>query len=132
MHYSVGAVIKNELGAYLLIDRLKVPLGYAGIAGHVDEGELPETALEREVREESGLVVVRSRLLFEEERPGNVCSRGINTHHWRLYACEVSGEIRWNQEETKSIDWYSKKQVRSMRNELESIWQYWFTKLGVF
>ena len=38
MHYSVGALIKKD-GKYLLIDRVKPPLGFAGIAGHIDEGE---------------------------------------------------------------------------------------------
>ena len=38
MHYSVGALIKKE-DKYLLIDRVKPPLGFAGLAGHIDEGE---------------------------------------------------------------------------------------------
>ena len=43
MHFSVGAVIESG-GKYLLIDRDMEPLGFAGIAGHVDEGETPEKA----------------------------------------------------------------------------------------
>lgn len=47
-HYSVGALIELN-GKYLLIDRAIPPLGFAGVAGHIDEGEAPEHALAREV-----------------------------------------------------------------------------------
>ncbi len=46
MHFSVGAVIEVG-GKYLLIDRDMEPFGFAGIAGHIDEGETPEEALFR-------------------------------------------------------------------------------------
>ncbi|MEK6959849.1 MAG: NUDIX domain-containing protein, partial [Nanoarchaeota archaeon] len=68
MHYSVGAVIERN-GLYLLIDRAKPPFGFAGIAGHVDEGESAEQAIIREVREESGLVVKRYSLVNCERPP---------------------------------------------------------------
>jgi ADP-ribose pyrophosphatase YjhB (NUDIX family) len=57
MHYSVGALIQKD-GKYLLIDREIKPYGYAGPAGHIDEGETKEQALVREVKEETGLGIL--------------------------------------------------------------------------
>lgn len=128
LHYSVGAVIKNEK-KYILIDRKNPPLGYAGLAGHVDENETPEQALWREVKEESGLTVLETRLLFEEEVEDNRCKRGVNTHYWYLYECSVSGEVQWNPHETKSIGWYTKNEIRKL--PLEPVWDYWFRKLQI-
>lgn len=64
MHYSVGAVIRRNDDHYLLIEGTKLPLGWAGPAGHIDVGELPHTALGREVWEETGLEVCSSQRIF--------------------------------------------------------------------
>jgi 8-oxo-dGTP pyrophosphatase MutT (NUDIX family) len=128
MHYSVGALIKKD-GKYLLIDRIKPPLGYAGIAGHVDENEDQAQSLKREVMEETGLKVEGQKLLYEEELLWNPCRRGTKCHYWYLFACDVSGEIKQNFEEEKSIGWYSSDQIKKL--ELEEVWKYWFKKLKV-
>ncbi len=128
LHHSVGAVIERD-GKYLLIGRAQLPIGIAGLAGHVDEGEEPYTALVREIREESGLIVRHAKVLFEEELPWNICSRGITTHRWTLYACDVEGEPERNEEETTSIGWYSAEEIKDL--PLESVWRYWFERLGV-
>ena len=103
MHYSVGAIIKKD-DKYLLIDRVKVPLGFAGVAGHIDENEKIEDSLKREVREECGLNVIIFKLLFEEELSLEECSRGILTHYWYVYECEVEGDIKIKEDEVKSIN----------------------------
>ena len=128
MHYSVGALIEKD-GKYLLIDRVKPPLGFAGLAGHVDEGETAIDALLREVKEESGLDVVEHTLLTEEEIGDNICSRGVPVHYWQVYRCKVSGEIKQNMAETKSIGWYSKEELSQLT--LEPVWKYWFEKLNI-
>lgn len=128
MHYSVGAVIEND-GKYLLIDRVKPPLGFAGVAGHIDEGEDEVTALLREVGEESGLTVVRHRLLFEEELDWNECSKGVRTHYWYLFECEVEGDLGQNVRETRFIGWYLPEEIRGLT--LEPVWKYWFDKRGI-
>lgn len=128
MHFSVGALIERD-GKYLLVDRAVPPLGFAGLAGHVDEGEEPLGAAKREVEEESGLKVKKCQLLFEEELDWNWCARGINTHYWYLYACQTSGEIKRNKRETKSIGWYLPAQIKHLK--LEPVWGYWFKKLKI-
>ena len=128
MHYSAGALIKKG-DKYLLIDRVKPPLGYAGLAGHIDDGENELDALIREVEEESGLKVVGHKLLFEEELDWNWCSKGVKVHYWYLFECEVTGEVKRNYAETKSIDWYTKEDIQVLK--LEPVWDYWFKKLGL-
>lgn len=126
LHYSVGAVIV-ENGRYLLIDRRSPPFGFAGVAGHIDEGETSEEALKREIKEESGLDVFDKKMLFEEEIPWNWCSKGVGVHHWYLFGCDVAGTIKKNIEETKSIGWFTLEQIKELK--LEPVWEYWFKKL---
>ncbi len=128
MHYSVGAVIKKE-GKYLLIDRATPPFGFACVAGHIDIGETAEQAADREVQEESGLVVIAKKLLFEEEIPWNTCSKGIEVHYWKVFECDVTGRIRKNERETKSIGRYNLEDLK--RLPLEPVWEYWMGKMGV-
>lgn len=128
MHYSVGALIHKD-GQYLLIERAIPPLGFAGVAGHVDEGESPEQSLVREVEEEIGLKVASKKLLFEEELDWNWCSKGVNNHYWYLFECEVIGEMKRDKRETKSADWYEIDQIKKLT--LEPVWKYWFEKLKI-
>lgn len=128
MHYSVGALIEKN-GKYLLIDRAKPPFGFAGLAGHIDQEETEVEALAREVEEESGLKVEECKLLFEEELGWNTCSKGITSHYWYLFECEVSGEVKRDSTEEKSIGWYSKEQIAKLK--LEPVWEYWFRKLRI-
>ena len=128
MHYSVGAVIKRD-DKYLLVERAIYPPGFAGLAGHVDDGETEVDALIREVKEESGLDVVKYKKLLEEEVDWNECSRGIGVHYWYLFECETTGEPKRNERESRSIDWYSPKEIKELN--LEPVWKYWFEKLGI-
>jgi len=128
MHFSVGALIQKN-GKYLLIDRASPPFGFAGVAGHIDEGEEPSEALNRELKEESGLTLKHAAMLIEEEVDGNVCSKGTTIHYWYVYGCEVTGTVKRNLRETKSIGWYSAEEIKKLK--LEPIWQYWFKKLQI-
>jgi len=128
MHVSVGALIVRD-GKYLMIDRVNVPRGFAGLAGHVDEGEEPLAAIMREVREESGLTPTNCQLLAEEEVRNNVCSQGVPVHYWYVYSCEIAGEPVLDPKEARSIGWYSKAQLREL--PLEPVWSHWFRVLNI-
>lgn len=128
MHYSVGAVIKKD-GKYLLIDRAVEPFGFAGPAGHVEEGESEVKAMVREIEEEVGLKIIRYKLLFEEEVGWNWCSKGIKVHYWYLFECDVGGEMKRSFRETKAAEWYPEEKIRELK--LEPVWEYWFRKIGV-
>jgi len=104
------------------------PFGFAGLAGHVDDGEDPDHAIVREVEEESGLIVTNKKLVFEEEILLNRC-KTENAHRWYLYECEVSGDIHKDLTEEKSIGWYGADELANLN--LELVWKYWFEKLGI-
>ncbi|MFC1697941.1 NUDIX hydrolase, partial [Nanoarchaeota archaeon] len=125
-HYSVGALIKNDKDEFLMIDRAKPPLGFAGVAGHIDPGETPEEALVREVKEESGLDVVSYNLIREKNIDWNWCRKGIKGHYWYLFDVKVKGEINRSLTETKDISWISNIGDKT----LETVWKHWFTDLG--
>lgn len=128
MHYSVGALIKrNE--KYLLIDRALPPYGWAGVAGHLGDGEHPDDAIIRKVKEEVGLDVIRSKILFKEEVDWNTCREGVDCHYWYLYSCETKGDILISPEGVKSYAWVSKKKIADLK--LEPVWNYWFQKLRI-
>ena len=127
LHYSAGALIKKD-DKYLLVDRVNPPYGFAGLAGHVDEGESGDDTITREVTEESGLKILSYKLLFEEEILWNYC-RSAPSHKWRLYECETEGQIIQNKQETKSIEWYSREEIKKLN--LEPVWKYWFEKLEI-
>ena len=128
IHYSVGALIEKD-GKYLLIDRNTPPLGFAGVAGHIDENEAPEQSLKREVEEESGLKVEKYELLLDEFVDWSWCNKGVTGHHWYLFECEASGELKRSFRETKSIGWYSKEEIKKLK--LEPVWEHWFKKLKI-
>jgi ADP-ribose pyrophosphatase YjhB (NUDIX family) len=128
MHFSVGALIEQD-GKYLLIERAVPPLGFAGVAGHVDEGEDERHAVVREVKEEVGFEVRDPKLLFEEELDWNWCSKGATSHYWYFFHCPVSGDLTRSMRETRSAGWYSKEEIKKLT--LEPVWEYWFKKLDV-
>lgn len=128
MHYSVGAIIKRE-GKILLIDRATPPYGFACVAGHIDEGEDKAQALRREILEESGLELEEHQLVAEEERDGNWCGRGIQSHYWYVFECQISGRIKAQKSEVRSIGWYRPEEIRQLT--LEPVWLYWLTKLSI-
>ena len=58
---TVDAVVLNDRGEVLLIDRRNPPLGWALPGGFVDVGETLEEAVARELTEETGLRARRVR-----------------------------------------------------------------------
>ena len=128
MHYSAGAIIRRD-DKILLIERAIEPFGFAGPAGHVDEGEDSLTAMIREGMEETGLHLTRLNLIDAEELDWNWCSKGASVHQWYLYDGFAFGDLRRNLRETMSADWYTREQIKGL--ELEPVWRYWFEKLRI-
>lgn len=132
-HCSVGAVIRGEHDSILLISRKKPPLGFAGVAGHLEEYETPEEALIREIREETGLWVAEKKRLFAAEMRDNECRHGVKIHIWHLFECRVVGEPHRNEEEAECMRWYSQYDIQDLAGKglLEPVWHAWFAKLGI-
>lgn len=128
MHYSAGVVVKSN-GKYLLVDRIKPPFGFAGPAGHVDEGEDPKTACIRELKEETGIIVDDMEFMYEEEISWNYC-KTAEVHYWHLYKVSVDSEdVVLEKEGAKSIGWYTVEEMKTLN--LEKVWRYWFEKMNL-
>ena len=125
IHFSVGAIIEAG-GKMLLIERDTPPEGWAGVAGHIDVGEDPLTALKREVLEEVSLVVSEATLLRDEFVPWNWCDAGVTGHHWYLYHVEVHNfdHMKPQGGEVKALNWYTREELTEL--PLEEVWRYWF------
>lgn len=127
IHYSAGAIIEQD-GKILLEDRAIEPWGLACPAGHVDENESFESAVRREVAEETGLKVESVKLVLRAIADIEQCSKNVLIHEWQVFSCTVSGEIKPNERESKSIKWYDKSELSKL--PLEKVWREWFERLG--
>lgn len=103
---------------YLLIRRGWHPIGCAPVAGHVKDAHTDVTsALLAEVREETGLQVTDSRVLWEGHLP-NLCAslpaRPVAGHEWTLVDAEVTGELRPDPEETRGALLATSRKLQAM------------------
>lgn len=140
MHYSAGAIIQDGQGSFFLMDRMFEPYGFAGMAGHVDEGEDPLAALKREGWEELHTELRDVVLLREEEVPWNFC-RSARVHYWYLYRATVDPAlVRVDPHEAKGSGWFTKNEIWAARYGegeigcpliLEDVWRHWFELEGI-
>lgn len=129
LHSSVSAIIKRG-NKILMIDRAYFPLGWACVAGHVDENETPQKTLKREIKEEINLEMKNCRLLIHEYVSWNKCVKGVTGHDWYIYQVEEwQGKVKRNIRETKAVGWFTPKEINKLN--LEPVWQYWFKKLKI-
>lgn len=128
MHYSAGIIVECN-GKYLLMDRINPPPGFACPAGHIDEGESPEIASTRELKEETGIIKDKLEFICEEEVPWNYC-KSTYVHYWYLYRTSVdSEEIIVDKDEAKTMKWFTIEEIKNL--QLEEVWDYWFKKLKI-
>jgi 8-oxo-dGTP pyrophosphatase MutT (NUDIX family) len=127
-HHSVGALIQRGK-SFLLFDRVRPPFGFAAPAGHIDAGEDPKDALLREVKEETGLTVLASELIFEEELLFDTCRHGVEVHMWYVYRIEVEGELHPDVVESQRMGWYTPGV--NWPGVFDPGWTHWFKKLGI-
>lgn len=147
-HTSVGILVWRD-NKLLLIERKRKPIGFAPPAGHAD-GDSPEDAAKRELKEEVGLEANNLQLLAEG-RKENKCRREDGTwHYWKIYRAEAQGEVKRNDEETKQANWFGKTELQKLaaRTEdylaqkipdeewarlpgIEPVWYEWFKELKI-
>ncbi len=128
MHRSVGVIIKNKKGEILMIERVKLPFGWACPAGHIDDDEKPEEALKREVKEEVGLEIKNIKLLIYEFVDWNKCSQGTVGHDWYVFeALFDKGSLVLERKEVKNFQWINQNELKNL--QLEEVWKMWFERL---
>ena len=132
-HFSVGALIwKNK--ELLIMDRKLPPRGFAGIAGHIDESETPEEALRREIKEETGLDVLSSKLLFKKKIiQKEDCVFGLKKHFWYVYDVRCAGELKPSEHEVRYIKYMPREKIMGLykKKKLDYAWVVIFNKLKI-
>jgi 8-oxo-dGTP diphosphatase len=129
MHRSVAAIIKKD-GKILMLDRVNFPFGWACPSGHIEDGENPENAMVREVKEEVGVDVKKYNLIHHEFIDWNECKRGVKGHDFFVYEIlEWGGKIKGNFE-SKGLKWISKDEIINI--QLEPVWEYFIKNLNLF
>lgn len=100
----VGAVIRDDAGRLLLVRRGRAPaVGRWSLpGGRVEPGETPESALVREVAEETGLRVEVGRRLGTVEWPGNAGVLYAITDH----ECTLRGGVLRAGDDASDVAWY--------------------------
>lgn len=152
---SVGVIVTDPDGRFLLLHRAKPPVGLAPIAGHVDEHGGPRQAAYSEAWEEAGLDI-GVRLIASAHLP-NLCRRPSGSalnrpgHDWWVYATEVGRDpaTTFSVDETKGGAWYTPAQLQALAERtvtyacgeiseadwqrdpgLEPVWAHWMRELG--
>lgn len=114
---SVGVLISDGAGRWLVFDRNTPPAGVAPAAGHVDDHGGWEAAAVAEVREELGLNITSLREIAHGWRD-NACRRsagGRGTgHSWKIYLAEVTGELAPSQRETRNARWLTTAELQEL------------------
>lgn len=118
LYPAVGAVIPDETGRILLQSKNE-EAGWFIPGGAIEPGEHPETALVREVAEETGLIVHPEKVVlvfggaeYRYRYPNGDCVEILGM----LYQCSVTGETNEPIDtETKSLVWFSREDMPATR-----------------
>jgi 8-oxo-dGTP pyrophosphatase MutT (NUDIX family) len=73
--------------------------------GTVEPGEAAEQALQRELREETGLEIVIDRHVGDYQRTG------FRPHTAKVYACRVAGGELRDSDESQAVGWFEPDQL---------------------
>jgi len=132
-HFSVGAIIEKD-GKILVMERKLPPEGFACVAGHIDEGEMPWEALEREIKEETNLDLVSSKLWLKTKvLQKEDCAAGAKKHLWYVYQVRCEGELKPAKREVKSINYLTRQKIKKLykQKKLEYAWMVILKKLKI-
>jgi len=112
-HESVGIIVIAPDKKILFFERTIFPYGHTIPAGHLEVNEKPETAVLRELKEETGLSLSKVNLFKEEDVPGDPCRRGADFHFWHLYIAKLQTIFKPNieKEEGKKPIWLDLNQA---------------------
>jgi ADP-ribose pyrophosphatase YjhB (NUDIX family) len=95
---SVTGVLTNDKGEVLLLDHVLRPKsGWGPPGGFVERGEQPETALRREIKEETTLEIANVRLIR---------TRTFKRHVEIVFTATAVGEARAVSREIRSLRWF--------------------------
>ena len=133
---AVGAIVKNQKGQYLVLYRLKRPLGLAFPAGHVEIDEAPLDAFKRELFEETGLRVKRAACVLSFTMSLKfLCGLGAKRHRWYVYkVLEYSGKPRRKEKKKHAfLKFMSPQRIRDYieKKDIDPSWVEIFNRLQI-
>jgi hypothetical protein len=150
---SVGVIIGDATGQYLVFDRATFPPGTAPAAGHVDGHGGFEAAARDEAAGELGLTVTGLCQVSGGWRD-NACRRApgrLGTgHKWAVYRATAGGELRPSARETRNARWLTAGQLQDLADRtavhangfltddeftaspgIEPVWVQWLADAGI-
>ena len=131
---SVGAIVKNRRGEYLVEYRKEKPKGLAFPAGHIEVGESPDNAAKRELFEETGIRSKHVRRVLKVAILG-CCKRGAKKHLWYVYRVEeYSGQADTKEKKKHAfVKFMSPKKIREYikLGDFDPAWVEILKQLGI-
>ncbi len=108
---SVGAIILNEKDEVLLLDHVFRPTNGWGIpGGFIEPNEQVETAIKREIYEETGLELIEIKMLK---------IRTIGQHIEILFKAKAKGTASVKSQEIKEVGWFAVNQMPELMSETQ-------------
>lgn len=121
-HFCATAFIIDN-NRVLLVNHKKLKM-WLPIGGHIEENELPDKAVVREVKEETGLDVEIIGEKFPNfdlaeilQRPFVVALQNINNEHQHIdlqYICRIKGSK--NLSGTEECKWFTSEEIEKLDN----------------
>jgi 8-oxo-dGTP pyrophosphatase MutT (NUDIX family) len=119
-HTSVGVIIENPDGHLAMVKRARFPVGYAPVAGHIDQHDTPRLAALAETEEELGVVLEDSFLVptaISCRTVNNCCRRtGGSYHTWWVYRVTLTAwvELIHDPDEALEALWLAPEMVENL------------------
>ena len=115
---SVGIIARDDSGRILLIERKKIPFGWAPPAGHCDGASYGITAF-KEFEEEVGLRIIGApkSLVLKNPRKYFKCRRGGEYHDWQIFEVSWEGSLVPSVVETNGARWYTTEEMKVLADK---------------
>jgi len=89
------------------------------IAGHLENGESPNIALLREVREELSVTLTDYKFFKKLVAVRDRCRHGLSLHNWYIYSSQQFIDIRnvsFDPKEIEKIEWVDLQELKKMKH----------------
>ncbi|MFI6510839.1 NUDIX hydrolase [Streptosporangium sp. NPDC050855] len=153
-HTSIGVIVTDEHGRYLLIERAEYPHAWALPAGHVDDHGNPWKTASEKITEGIGLTIGQLEHMTGGWRP-NQCCRLVRQgstpgHHWTIYRAIVASAPVPSADKTRVTRWVTGAELQALADRtaayargkvtetewaaspgLEDVWRWWLRRVGI-